>query len=124
MYAAKVVEYKPHRNGGPMVLPFLAERIGESGEAARPHADPEILALHDGSADALGIGMEHWQHLNRWLPLRSRPWRLQSVRQLWQVTVNLLEIHSQKADNGVAGHCSFGCGDFGPGRCFNADRGR
>ncbi len=39
-----------------------------------------------------------------------------SVRQLWQVIVNLLEIHSQNADNEVAGRFGFGCGDYSPGR--------
>ena len=29
--------------------------------------------------------------------------------------MNLLEIHSQKADNGVASRHGFGCGDFGLG---------
>jgi hypothetical protein len=37
--------------------------------------------------------------------------------------VNLLEIHSQEADNGFAGHCSFGCGDYNPGSGWNRCRG-
>jgi hypothetical protein len=36
---------------------------------------------------------------------------------------NLLEIRSQKPDNGVAGHCGFGCGDFRPGSGSSRYRG-
>ncbi|MGA8597653.1 MAG: P63C domain-containing protein [Bryobacteraceae bacterium] len=37
--------------------------------------------------------------------------------------MNILEIHSREADNGVAGHCGFGCGDFSPDRCSTTDQG-
>lgn len=37
--------------------------------------------------------------------------------------MNLLEIHSQEADNRFAGHCGFGCGDYNPGRDWRLGRG-
>ncbi len=67
--------------------------------------------------------LRHCWHFKCSTPLRPRPAFTASILQLWQVTVNLLEIHSQEADNGFAGHCSFGCGDYSPYWCFNTDRG-
>jgi len=68
---------------------------------------------------------EHWRHWNRWLPLRSRPWRLHSIRQLWQVTViSPIEIHSGKPDNeGVSVHRGFGCDEQSPVRDWRLGRG-
>jgi hypothetical protein len=37
--------------------------------------------------------------------------------------VNLLEIHSRKADNGVAVRYGFGCGEYSPGRDWRLGRG-
>ena len=37
--------------------------------------------------------------------------------------MNLLEIHSRKADNGVASLHGFGCGDYNPGDDWRRYRG-
>ena len=37
--------------------------------------------------------------------------------------MNLLEIHSQKTDNGIASRYGFGCGDYNPGNGSSRYRG-
>src|SRR5665213_4340007 len=52
--------------------------------------------------------LEHWRHWNRCVPLRSRPLRLHSIRQLWQVTMKSpIEFHSLKPDNEIASPVSY-----------------
>lgn len=59
---------------GPQVLPLLAERVRQSGEAAHRHADREILALHVAGANLRGIRVAHdWdllrvRHIGRTVP--------------------------------------------------------
>jgi hypothetical protein len=63
--AAKVVEREPARNSGPVVLPLLAEGVRQPSESAKSHARAQIVALNDGCADALRIGLPHdWDYLD------------------------------------------------------------
>ena len=57
MNPAKVVMHEIQRNHVAVVLQFLAESVCEPGEAPHRHAHREILALHVGCADVLGIGI-------------------------------------------------------------------
>jgi len=64
MDAAEVVVGEVQAEGGPQVLPLLAEGIRQAGKPANLHPHREVLALHNRSADTLGIGAAHdWDHL-------------------------------------------------------------
>src|ERR1039458_4000455 len=51
----------------PEVLPLLAESVRQPRQAAHLHSDGEILTLHMGRANLVGIGVAH-----DWDPLRVR----------------------------------------------------
>ena len=40
--STEIVEGEPARDSGPVVLPFLAERVRKAREPSRAHADAEI----------------------------------------------------------------------------------
>src|SRR5579863_510383 len=63
--AAKVVKCKPAGHSGPMVLPLLTERVSQASEAACAHANGEVLAFDNRSANALGVRLTHdWDYLH------------------------------------------------------------
>ena len=66
MHATEVVKSHPYTNRCPVILPFLAERIRQTGEPARSHPHAQILALHNRGTDSFGVGSAHdWDHLHR-----------------------------------------------------------
>ena len=77
MATAEVVKRKPARYSGPLIFPVLVETIRESGESPKVHPNGEVLALHDASADTLGIGLSEYirqsprTSLRRALPARA-----------------------------------------------------
>src|SRR5260370_31643160 len=62
--SAKIIEREPARDGCPVVLPLLAERIREARKSSSAHADTQVLSLHNRSANTFGIRTAHdWDHL-------------------------------------------------------------
>ena len=63
--SAKVVERKPARDSGPVVLPFFTEAIGKAREATKAHPQRQVAAFHNRSADALRVRTAHdWDYLH------------------------------------------------------------
>jgi hypothetical protein len=57
--AAEVIEREPAGDSGPVVLPFLAERVREARESTKAHAGAEVGPFDNRNEDALRIRLPH-----------------------------------------------------------------
>jgi hypothetical protein len=107
MPTAEVVIGEPQRICSFQILPFLAERIGQSCHAPDPHADAEILALNMRRANPIPLRVSNdsdWDRLHNFARAFAvvRSLRSQILSLGGQVEVFLREAAGIMGDEGEA----------------------